>query len=89
MNTPKDDGGPISPDIVIQRSVDANTVEEARMKAEGVLTLRDWFAGMALQGYLAGRSQNREDGPCYTHAHTAASCYRYADAMLAARKEGA
>jgi hypothetical protein len=59
--------------------------------------LRDWFAGMALQGLIAG---DQEEAYCeseddegiarermeYARNH-ANSAYRYADAMLAAREE--
>ena len=54
------------------------------------MTLRDWFAGMALQGYLAGRNNHTSEKPYNFERHRAASeCYDYADAMLAARKEEA
>tara|TARA_R110000868_G_scaffold71743_4_gene209810 strand:- start:716 stop:862 length:147 start_codon:yes stop_codon:yes gene_type:complete len=46
------------------------------------MTLRDWFAGMALQGSLAG---NR---PPMSYRDTARKAYEIADAMLTARKEG-
>ena len=48
------------------------------------MPLRDWFAGMALSGYLA-------DTRCPERATPdtlAAWCYANADAMLAARKGG-
>jgi hypothetical protein len=54
------------------------------------MTLRDWFAGMALQGYLAGRNNMSAENPMNFERHRAAKdCYNYADAMIAARKEGA
>jgi hypothetical protein len=43
------------------------------------MTLRDWFAGLALAGSMA-------DPSCVsTHEKLAANCYAVADAMLAAR----
>jgi len=48
------------------------------------MTLRDWFAGAAMRGMLAS-------GDCFVgkaHASLAADAYCYADAMLAARREG-
>jgi hypothetical protein len=54
------------------------------------MTPRDWLAGMALQGYLAGRNNMSAENPMNFERHRAAKdCYNYADAMLTARKEGA
>lgn len=51
-------------------------------------TLRDWFAGMALQGCLAYSYVNPLKGNyhenCEPH-HVASDMYLYADAMLAER----
>lgn len=44
------------------------------------MSLRDWFAGQALMGFMACR-----DGPS-DRSVTARFCFEYADAMLAARK---
>ena len=48
------------------------------------ISIRDWFAGMAMQGYLAGRNVNQCDS---RKNIVAQQCCEYADAMLAARKE--
>ena len=53
------------------------------------MSLRDYFAASALQGFLAGRNINALDCSFYTCSQAASNCYGYADAMLAARKEGA
>ena len=50
------------------------------------MSLRDWFAGQALNGWAAGRN-----GPATFEIDSnpravASACYRYADAMLEARK---
>jgi hypothetical protein len=50
----------------------------------GGMTLRDWFAGMALQGKATRLSNPHEHRDIL-----AADCYDIADAMLAARKEDA
>jgi hypothetical protein len=42
------------------------------------MSLRDWFAGMAIQGTLSD--------PCSTFNTVAAMAYKQADAMLAERK---
>ena len=47
------------------------------------MTLRDYFAGQALQGMIATLA-----GPSAGHAHRAKAAYQLADAMLQARKEG-
>lgn len=46
------------------------------------MTLRDWFAGQAMQGLLACGEADNE----HTSSVTAAASYRIADAMLAARE---
>jgi hypothetical protein len=50
------------------------------------ISLRDWFAGMALQGIASNPSFD-----CITPPEYASDAYSFADAMLAARagKEGA
>jgi len=79
----KDDGGPIASGMEVY-----SQGESQRLFAVGGLTMRDWFAGMAMQGYLAGRSNIKAENPMNFERHRAAKdCYNYADAMLAARKE--
>lgn len=52
------------------------------------ITLRDYFAAAALNGFLAGRNNLKGENPSNFLASTAArDCYRYADAMIEARKE--
>jgi hypothetical protein len=65
MTQPIDDGGTAFPVLFVS----------------GGMTLRDWFAGMAMQGMLA------EDASNYKFAELAEGSYEAADAMLAARKE--
>ena len=51
------------------------------------MSLRDWFAGMALNGYLAAWETN--DSPdFYETDHVAKTAYIYADAMIEKRKGG-
>jgi hypothetical protein len=47
------------------------------------LTKREWFAGMALQGWLA----SWHDKPVEDYEHIAEASFAIADAMLAASKE--
>lgn len=82
MTTPQDNGGTAFP--TTQKNF---APEEVDFGSPG-MSLRDWFAGMALQGYLAGRNNTRGENPVNFEAERAtADCYKYADAMLAARKE--
>lgn len=84
MNDTKqhDDGGPAFP-------VAGHTGENPELTAYGKLghpgmSLRDWFAGMALQGYLGSYPEGQIESPIELIAIDA---YSAADAMLAARKE--
>lgn len=61
------------------------------------LSMRDWFAGMALSGELASLSTAESVEPTARAAalngrsaceHIAFNCYEMADAMLAARNRG-
>jgi hypothetical protein len=90
-----DDGGPAFPlgasNIVHDMASELSNDEPAgpdrnkkyyqlyRQLAMG-MTLRDWFAGQALQGMLA------EDADDITCTELADASYRCADAMIAARK---
>lgn len=49
------------------------------------MTLRDYFAGQALNGYLASWSDD-SNPTFFEPCHTAKTSYAYADAMLAARE---
>ncbi len=48
------------------------------------MTLRDYFAAQALNGYLAGRNCDRDAASRFCVEPVAAACYAYADAVLAA-----
>ncbi|MDX1968052.1 MAG: hypothetical protein SFV23_12830 [Planctomycetaceae bacterium] len=45
-------------------------------------TLREWYAGLALLGYHAGRPDRPSD-PMLTPEVVAIGCVRYADALIA------
>ena len=49
------------------------------------MSLRDWFAGMALQGYLANPSVNADDLWSRSKEAASESHYQWADAMIKAR----
>lgn len=48
------------------------------------MTLRDWFAGMALQGMLAGTGWN---AVCTSHSQASSYAYAFANAMLKQREQ--
>ena len=80
MNTKQDDGGSAFPIPYGQVMSD---------DGRG-MSLRDWFAGMALQGWLASWSSESKHPVEVEKAAklVASNSYAMADAMIAARKEG-
>jgi hypothetical protein len=81
MSTPPiDDGGPAFP---IQPFTQPNG--EFDWGRDG-MSLRDWFAGMALQGLLAANPQSSLLTAENVDRVMAEEAYKSADAMLAARK---
>ena len=53
------------------------------------LTKREWFAGQALAGWLAGPRKSTSDSPELSPGYVADACAVYADALIAAlEKEG-
>lgn len=69
---------------------------ESGLHADPGMTLRDYFAAKALQGFLSSEfvsDFNKEIGPYRTDAdirhNLATNAYLYADAMIAAREGGA
>lgn len=77
MNTPND-GGPATP-IPGHVQINANTVRELAYLSTG-LSIRDYFAGQALVGLLAGQRAG-------TNEMFSRDAYRIADAMLAEREK--
>lgn len=89
--TPTNDGGPAFPVPMFQRQADGQPMTAGDFFEGGNgMSLRDWFAGMALQGLCA--SMTEEESKENEHAlstvakHFAIASYGYADAMLAARE---
>jgi hypothetical protein len=86
--TNKNDGGPAFP----QHGCSSNQEVIERMKDQGGMTLRDWFAGMAMSGWLASYDgisthQARVNDGGNQLAEAAKCSYATADAMLAAREQ--
>ncbi len=79
-DTKIDDGGPAFP------SQELDAAGNPRDVLDRGMTLRDYFAAKAMQGWAANgqmKVQMNEDGPFGSMARW---CYQLADAMLAARK---
>jgi hypothetical protein len=81
MTTQTDNGGPAFP-VAPTMNPDGSVWYHGK---DG-MSLRDYFAAAALQGFLA---QPLDSGCNYVPRLCAQSAYDFADAMLAARKEGA
>lgn len=83
MSNPINNGGAAFPRIT-ERAPDGGVNEWG----ESGMTLRDWFAGMALQGIasitIESAVKNRAN-PDNVKTALAEACYGIADAMLAAR----
>lgn len=77
-----EDGGPAFP-VADMQSAKPGTIDELVAFARG-LSLRDHFAGLAMQGFCA-----RVPAAIGTEDEFAETAYRVADAMLKARATGA
>lgn len=86
MSKQKDDGGPAFPMGIAHHDGVSVTTDEQTDKTG--MTLRDWFAGQALNAvnpedlYFGTVEKSHNPWP-----NVAENCYKAADAMLAARKE--
>ena len=82
MSAPIDDGGPAFPCQPLDgQGMPCNAAQDG-------MTLRDYFAAAALQGQLSCvETINAINKANVTGKEVAGSCYDWADAMLAARKE--
>ena len=80
----KDNGGPAYP-TKNYREKTFNGIKEVPERYAG-MTLRDWFAGQALAGILAGGFADTIPHDDVTGGQDAAAfAYQYADAMIAER----
>jgi hypothetical protein len=77
----KDDGGPAFPNTITVGPAG----DEYHPADHGVsgLSIRDWFAGQALAGFIAGLYAGDNSG--WTVDGNVTAAYEYADAMLAKR----
>ncbi len=85
MSTQPDDGGPAFPQLV---EPDVMDMLSGKVK-HGGMTLRDWFAGQALDRTIEMVAMDRAKHPSVTNeewrAQFAVEAYAIADAMLALR----
>ena len=77
---PPDDGGPAFPRL-------GEEFGDRRYETPG-MSIRDWFAGMALQGLLSNGIPHPSDLTGHGVERLARTAYGYAEAMLTARKAG-
>lgn len=75
----RDNGGPAFPQL--DAYVDANGQKPVYV-SEGGMSLRDWFAGMAMQGII---SSPGDLDRYYEEDVVATNAYKMADAMIAER----
>lgn len=81
------DGGPAFPKNGFRVTPDGKTYRETIEYQRG-MSLRDWFAGMALIGVLASRDERGRGGFSeLSEEKTAVFALKQADAMLAAREK--
>ena len=83
MNNPINDGGPAYP-------CHTNPLPGKLANAPQGMTLRDWFAGQALQSmnFADAIQEAMKEGvkPTQAGEYIATACFKMADAMLAARE---
>ena len=82
----KDDGGPAFP---MEIDTEDSKGYPITGKIVGGMSLRDWFAGMALQGMVAQPNDHTFtwDYTKEVRQRLAVKAYQYADAMLAERNK--
>ena len=79
MSAPQDDGGPVSATLIAKNG--------DPITPEGGLSIRDWFAGLALQAIISkAPHESVPTGVNESDLARARGAYDYADAMLKVRK---
>lgn len=82
-NQPNDDSGPAFPYTTKSKDQFPDGTVIERTIGNSGMTLRDYFAAAAMQGILMNYTTEKFGA---TESEVAKYAYRYADAMLAARK---
>lgn len=82
--TTKPTGGPAFPAMLprawMVSAEDPAIMEQLPPQFSNGMTLRDWFAGMALQGLISGCLSGNNSG--FTVQGNVTAAYEYADAMI-------
>lgn len=86
MSATINDGGPAFP-VPIASDQPGQLVSACELGGGG-MSLRDWFAGQALAGWLASFATDAEHPVHKRGSDLAIESYKTADAMLAARSKG-
>ncbi len=84
MNKQIDDGGSVTANLISKHYVAKNVIAEDEVKSVGGLSIRDYFAAAAMQGYVS----SYPNGGAGDAEAIAEDSYTLADAMLAERKGG-
>ena len=76
------DGGPAFP-------VPAELCQDLTVQEQRGMTLRDWFAGMAMQGFCSNPNASNHPNAVanWLRDHGAVSAYQMADAMIQERSK--
>jgi len=83
MSEPIHDGGPAFPCL----PPDPNPAAYSQFPSSIGMTLRDWFAGQAMQGMLSNPANYGSSHEWRDDATVAEQAYEIADDMIKARKE--
>lgn len=85
---PRDNGGPAFPCEIGFGCVAENMHQNGSQTAlQYGMSLRDHFAGLAMQGFLSGHIAHHGHGSHWPYAGMASEAFDVADAMLAARRK--
>ena len=88
MSATINDGGPAFPQPIATAQDGAMYCSIEKSADLGGMSLRDWFAGQALAGWLASFGDDAQHPIDKTGEVIATQAYKTADAMLAARSKG-
>lgn len=80
------DGGPAFPRGPFRYGLDGRILYEQKDQCDPGMSLRDWLAGMALQGILTWDGVSRKEDETHEGAASRVA-YQYADAMIAERSK--
>ena len=82
-------GGQAFPGGESYESVDpaGNSTRHSKAPYFKGMTIRDYFAAKAMQGFYASLIAEPESDPDYFHENVAKAAYKQADAMLAEREK--